>query len=197
MFIFVFIFSTQRSETKKVLLQFCQKAFCLCFPLRVLQYLVLHLGLESFLNVILWMMLENVIILHVAVWFFQPHLLKILPFLNCMSLLNFHRLIDQQLHGFISSFSILYFYLYLCVCVPVPVCSVTQSCLTLQNSLDCSPPGSSVHVFPRQEYQSGLPFPSPGDLPDPGIEPRSSAWQVDSLPLNHLQSPRLQLCNKV
>ena len=29
--------------------------------------------------------------------------------------------------------------------------------------------------FPRQEYQSGLPFPSPGDLPDPGIEPLSPA----------------------
>jgi len=37
--------------------------------------------------------------------------------------------------------------------------------------------------FYRQEYWSGLPFPSPGDLPDPGIEPASPAWQVDSLPL--------------
>ena len=35
--------------------------------------------------------------------------------------------------------------------------------------------------FSRQEYCSGLPFPSPGDLPDPGIEPRSPALQVDSL----------------
>ena len=37
-------------------------------------------------------------------------------------------------------------------------------------------------VFPRPEYWSGLPFPSPGDLPDPGIEPRSPALQADSLP---------------
>ena len=39
--------------------------------------------------------------------------------------------------------------------------------------------------FPRQEYWSGLPFPSPGDLPNPGIVPASfasSALQVDSLP---------------
>ena len=36
--------------------------------------------------------------------------------------------------------------------------------------------------FPRQEYRSGLPFPSPGDLPDPGTEPGSSALQADSLP---------------
>ena len=35
--------------------------------------------------------------------------------------------------------------------------------------------------FSRQEYWSGLPFPSPGDLPNPGIETRSSALQVDSL----------------
>ena len=36
--------------------------------------------------------------------------------------------------------------------------------------------------FSRQEYWSGLPFPSPGDLPDPGIEPGSPTLQVDSLP---------------
>ena len=35
--------------------------------------------------------------------------------------------------------------------------------------------------FSRQEYWSGLPFPSPGDLPDPGIKPRSPALQADSL----------------
>ena len=35
--------------------------------------------------------------------------------------------------------------------------------------------------FTRQEYWSGLPFPSPGDLPDPGIEPRSPALQADAL----------------
>ena len=36
-----------------------------------------------------------------------------------------------------------------------------------------NPPGSSVHGISQQEYWSGLPFPSPGDLPDPGIEPMS------------------------
>ena len=40
--------------------------------------------------------------------------------------------------------------------------------------------------FSRQKYWSGLSFPFPGDLPDPGIEPESLAWQVDSLPLSHL-----------
>ena len=40
--------------------------------------------------------------------------------------------------------------------------------------------------FSRQEYWSGLPFPSPGDLPDPGIEPRCPALQADAL-LSELQ----------
>ena len=35
--------------------------------------------------------------------------------------------------------------------------------------------------FSRQEYWSGLPFPSPGDLPDPGIEPGSPSLRVDAL----------------
>ena len=42
------------------------------------------------------------------------------------------------------------------------------------NPIDCSPPGSSVHRI-SQEYWSGLPFPAPGDLLDPEMEPRSPA----------------------
>ena len=54
---------------------------------------------------------------------------------------------------------------------------VAQSCLTLRNPVDCSPPGSSVHKeFPGKKYWSGLPFPSPADLPSPGIKPASHAW---------------------
>ena len=41
--------------------------------------------------------------------------------------------------------------------------------------MDCSPPGSSVHGIPRQEYWDGLPFPSSGDLPNPGIKPEPPA----------------------
>ena len=47
-----------------------------------------------------------------------------------------------------------------------------QSCQTLCDPTTCSLPGSSVR-FPRKEYWSGLPFPPPGDLSDPGIEPMS------------------------
>ena len=48
--------------------------------------------------------------------------------------------------------------------------------------------------FSRQEYCSGLPFPSPGDLPDPGIEPRSPALEADALTSEQLQSC-LTLCD--
>ena len=43
--------------------------------------------------------------------------------------------------------------------------------------------------FSRQEYWSGLPFPSPGDLPDPGIEPGSPALEADALPSEPQGSP--------
>ena len=46
--------------------------------------------------------------------------------------------------------------------------------------------------FSRQEYWSGLPYPSPGNLPDPGIEPRSPALQADSLHLSHQGSSQCQ-----
>ena len=45
--------------------------------------------------------------------------------------------------------------------------------------------------FSRQEYWSGLPFPSPGDLPDPGIEPGSPALQADALPSESPGKPRV------
>ena len=56
--------------------------------------------------------------------------------------------------------------------------------------MDCSLPGSSVHGFSRQEYWSGLPFPSPGEgFPTQGSSPSLLHWQVDFLPLSHLGSP--------
>ena len=54
-------------------------------------------------------------------------------------------------------------------------CSVAQSCPTLCNPMDYGPPGSFVMAFPRQEHWRRLPFPSPGDLPNPGIELTSPA----------------------
>jgi len=48
--------------------------------------------------------------------------------------------------------------------------------------MDYSRLGSSVHGIFLAKILKGLPFPSPGDLPDPGIKPRSPALQADSLP---------------
>ena len=58
---------------------------------------------------------------------------------------------------------------------------VAQSCPTLCNPTDCSLPGSSIHGIFQQEYWSGVPLPSPGDLPNPGIEPGSPTLQADAL----------------
>ena len=63
--------------------------------------------------------------------------------------------------------------------------SESVSHLVVSNSL--RPPRTVTHQaplsmgFPRQEYWSGLSFPSPGYLPDPGTEARYPAWQADSL----------------
>ena len=59
---------------------------------------------------------------------------------------------------------------------------VAQSCPTLETpwTIACQVPLSKG--FSRQEYWNGLPFPSPGDFPDPRIEPRCPALQADSLP---------------
>ena len=51
--------------------------------------------------------------------------------------------------------------------------------------------------FSRQEYWSGLPFPSPEDLPDPGTEPRSPAWQADSLPFELQGNPKIGVNNNL
>ena len=60
---------------------------------------------------------------------------------------------------------------------------VTKLCLTLVTpwTVACQAPQSIG--FSRQEYWSGLPFPSPGDLPDPGIKPGPPTLQADSFPI--------------
>ena len=68
---------------------------------------------------------------------------------------------------------------------------VAKSCPPLCNPMDCSPPAPLSMEFPRQEYWSRLPCPSPGDLPDPGIKPRSPALQADSLPSEPPRRPAL------
>ena len=66
---------------------------------------------------------------------------------------------------------------------------VTKSCLILCDSTTVACQSPLSVGFPWKEYWSGLPFLSPEDLHNLGIEPMSPAWQVDSLPLSHLESP--------
>ena len=66
------------------------------------------------------------------------------------------------------------YYLWLCVSHSV----MSDFC----DPMDCSPPGSSVHRILQTTILSELPFPTPGDLPDPGTEPWSPSLQADSLP---------------
>ena len=77
------------------------------------------------------------------------------------------------------------------------VCFVARSCPTCRNPMDFAQAPLSTG-FSRQEYWSGLPFPSPGDLPHPGIEPGSPALQADALPSELLGKAKIQdlACNK-
>ena len=66
----------------------------------------------------------------------------------------------------------------------VPFCAVLSHSVVSDSAI----PWTVAHQallsmgFSKQEYWSGLPFPSPGDLPDPGIKPKSPALQAGSLP---------------
>ena len=62
------------------------------------------------------------------------------------------------------------------------VCAkLLKLCPTLWDPMDSSLPAPQSMGFSRQEYWSGLPFPSPVDLPNPGIEPVSPALEADAL----------------
>ena len=95
--------------------------------------------------------------------------------------------------GYGLSWSVFHGYLKNVFCC----CSVlvTQSCLTLMWSHGCNSLDSSVHGSLQArilQASSGQPFPSPGDLPNPGIESGSPAFQADSLPPEGLG--KLLLC---
>ena len=63
---------------------------------------------------------------------------------------------------------------------------------TLCDPMDCSLTGSSIYRILRQEYWNGLPFPSSGDLPNPGLEPRAP-FQADILPSEPPRKPNTLL----
>ena len=77
----------------------------------------------------------------------------------------------------------------MCVCVePVKLLSRVQLYAIFWSVANQAPPSME---FSRQEYWSELSFPSAGDLPDPGIKPRSPALQADALPFEPLGKPSI------
>ena len=70
--------------------------------------------------------------------------------------------------------------------VCVSTCSVVSDSATPRTAVRQTPLSM---VLPGQEHWSELPFPSPGGLPNPGLEPVSPALQADALPLSHWRSP--------
>ena len=75
------------------------------------------------------------------------------------------------------------FYSFLCA-------KLLQSCLALCDPMDCSQPGSCDHGVSPARILDGLPCLPPGDLPNPGIEPRSPSLQSVCLPESHKGSPK-------
>ena len=94
-----------------------------------------------------------------------------------------------SLHNYLKTFKIIpkqSFYIWIQIPqvlhTSVVVVLVTQSCPTLCDAMGCVARQAPLPmVFSRQEYWGESPFPSPEDLPDPGIELRSPALQADSL----------------
>ena len=83
----------------------------------------------------------------------------------------------------------LHLHAYMCVAKSL------QSCLTLCNPIDGSPPGSTVPGILQARILEWIPFPSPGDLPNSGIEPGSPALQSESLPSEPPGKPLSALTN--
>ena len=98
-----------------------------------------------------------------------------------------------SMYSFVSDFYHLILISHLCwtsIFTSVCVCLVTESCPTLCNPVDYSLPDSSLHWILRVRKLEWVACPPLGDLPNPGIEPRSPTLQVDSL-LSHQGSPRI------
>ena len=96
------------------------------------------------------------------------------------SYMNVHEQINSEFHMISLMTRVIYpFSCYAHVCMHACILSCARLFVT---------PWTVVHQaplpmeFPRREYWSGVPFPPPGDLPDPGIEPVSPELQTDALP---------------
>ena len=119
-----------------------------------------------------WILLKNFIYM------------KIFIFLLLKDIITVKRILGWYFFFLIIVSSLLHLWLgvswHLFNCSSSVKVSVAQSCPTLWDPMDCSQAPLSME-FSRQEYWSGLPFPSPGDLSNPRVEPRFPAFQADSI----------------
>ena len=85
-----------------------------------------------------------------------------------------------------------------CICIVRVRAQSLQSCPTVCDPMDCSPPGSSVHGILQGEYWSGLPRPPPGDLPNPETEPGSPViagrFFTTELPVKFFKTLKSMVC---
>ena len=112
---------------------------------------------------------------------------------SCFPHLHFQLLASQVIAVFslvCILLEISYTYMYVCINTHTHtyMCAkLLQSCLILCDPMDCSPPGFLSMGFSKQEYWSGLPFPTAGDLSYPGLKRCPFCilgWHMDSLPLS-------------
>ena len=121
LFIFVCIFITLGGGSKKYCCNLCQRVFCLCFPLGVVQCLAYIESLIHFEFIFVCSIKEcsNFNLLHVAVQFSQQHLLKRLSFLHCIFFFFCHRLVYHRcVHLSLGSLSVLMIYMF-CFCISI------------------------------------------------------------------------------
>ena len=94
---------------------------------------------------------------------------RVTSILTSVTLCLFYLLLNIKKYIFYGVYSFCLIYFAHCCCL------VTKLCLTLLRPVDLAHQAPLSMGFSRQEYWSRLPIPSPGDLPDPGIEPESPA----------------------
>ena len=99
---------------------------------------------------------------------------------------------DSIVHRVVKSWTQLsnfHFHIYLLLCVLHAIHKLLQSCPTVCDPMTVAHQAPLSMGFSRQEYWSGLPCPSPGDLPKPGSKPRSPSLQANSLPAEPQRKP--------
>ena len=110
-----------------------------------------------------------------------------------LAIIEFSHIAEYKLHIYLADTNVNCISVHhqetLKCCCHFVVFLVTQSCPALCDAKTVAHQAPLFIEFSRQEYWSGLPFPSPGDLPDPGIKPGSPVLAGGFFTPSHLGSP--------